>query len=371
MNSQNLSIHFRLPPGDLFRWDLESAPETLPPPPTKSTWVQPFPIPESIFYGSLDKRVPITAVVIYLMAVTALNRANRHRNYAPWKFSQAFTFKWLVIFHNIILAVFSAWTFYGMCSSVKSISPWNAGSTLSAQVVDFLCHIISQDETPSLNTSQGGTFSGNEYFSVRPNSDRLWSNGYAYFFWLFYMSKYYEVFDTFIILAKGKQSSILQTYHHAGVMVCMWAGVKYMSPPGIVGVFFNSAIHTMMYTYFAWTALDLSVSRLVKQTLTTLQIAQFVIGLVSSCSFMFIEYETIVFNHEEPIVAGGTEKVDISSRFREGDFQVQRTPCLRHSSEVFPLLLTSFYLLPLIYLFASFFSRSYLNQPKHAKIHEK
>ena len=75
---------------------------------------------------------------------------------------------------------------------------------------------------------------------------RLWNEGLAFYGWFFYLSKFYEVLDTVIILAKGKKSSTLQTYHHAGAMMCMWAGIRYMSPPIWMFVFVNSGIHALM-----------------------------------------------------------------------------------------------------------------------------
>lgn len=75
---------------------------------------------------------------------------------------------------------------------------------------------------------------------------RIWNEGLAFYGWLFYLSKFYEVVDTMIILAKGKKSSLLQTYHHAGAMLCMWAGIRYMSPPIWMFVLVNSGIHAIM-----------------------------------------------------------------------------------------------------------------------------
>ena len=74
----------------------------------------------------------------------------------------------------------------------------------------------------------------------------MWNEGLAYYGWIFYLSKFYEVLDTFIILAKGKLSSTLQTYHHAGAMLCMWAGMRYMSAPIWQFVLINSFIHSLM-----------------------------------------------------------------------------------------------------------------------------
>ena len=75
---------------------------------------------------------------------------------------------------------------------------------------------------------------------------RLWNEGLGFYGWLFYISKFYEVVDTLIILAKGKNSSMLQTFHHAGAMMCMWAGIRYMSPPIWMFVFINSGLHGLM-----------------------------------------------------------------------------------------------------------------------------
>lgn len=60
------------------------------------------------------------------------------------------------------------------------------------------------------------------------------------------MSKFYEIIDTLIILARGKKSSTLQTYHHAGVIICGWATMRYESPLGFVAVLLNAGIHTLM-----------------------------------------------------------------------------------------------------------------------------
>jgi hypothetical protein len=69
--------------------------------------------------------------------------------------------------------------------------------------------------------------------------------GLALYGWMFYVSKFYEVVDTAIIV-KGKRSSTLQTYHHAGARLGMWSGISYMSPPIWLWVEYNSGIHAMM-----------------------------------------------------------------------------------------------------------------------------
>ncbi|KAI8326036.1 hypothetical protein GQ54DRAFT_323592 [Martensiomyces pterosporus] len=105
----------------------------------------------------------------------------------------------------------------------------------------------------------------------------IWNDMFK-FNYLFYLSKYYELIDTFIILAKGRKATFLQTYHHAGAITTMWVGCYFGSPQLIFYVVENSIIHTLMYTYFALTALGLSPPG--KKYLTHLQIFQFLIGLV-------------------------------------------------------------------------------------------
>ncbi|KAJ2705788.1 hypothetical protein FB645_002169 [Coemansia sp. IMI 203386] len=105
----------------------------------------------------------------------------------------------------------------------------------------------------------------------------IWNNMFK-FNYLFYLSKYYELIDTFIILAKGRKATFLQTYHHAGAITTMWVGCYFGSPQLIFYVVENSIIHTLMYTYFALTAMGYSPPG--KKYLTHLQIFQFLIGLV-------------------------------------------------------------------------------------------
>ncbi|KAJ5893907.1 hypothetical protein N7495_005598 [Penicillium taxi] len=110
---------------------------------------------------------------------------------------------------------------------------------------------------------------------VSTNSKSVWEGGGGYLTWIFYISKFYEVVDTLIILARGKKSSALQTYHHAGVIICGWAVIRYESPLGFLGVVLNAGIYTLMFTI---QSLGISISMGLKRTLTSLQIVQFTGG---------------------------------------------------------------------------------------------
>ncbi|KAJ2345542.1 hypothetical protein GGF43_005193 [Coemansia sp. RSA 2618] len=80
------------------------------------------------------------------------------------------------------------------------------------------------------------------------------------------------------IEAKRQELQLDTTYHHAGAITTMWVGCYFGSPQLIFYVIENSIVHTLMYTYFALTAMGYSPPG--KKYLTHIQIFQFLIGLV-------------------------------------------------------------------------------------------
>ena len=143
---------------------------------------------------------------------------------------------------------------------VLSFSGWRGDYGL-AGVADSLCKIhgprgMGSAATYNETTSAWGMTNRAFHLAadgLGPESTdvgRIWNEGLAFYGWLFYLSKFYEVIDTAIILAKGKKSSFLQTYHHAGAMLSMWAGIRYMSPPIWMFVLVNSGIHAVMVSDF-------------------------------------------------------------------------------------------------------------------------
>lgn len=254
------TVQFSLPDSSIFQFPPSNEPETLPPPTPGSTLsAPPFSISASVYNGALDARVPITIACVYAATVTALNAYNRKYGNKPWKISKTKSFFWFVVAHNVFLAVYSGWTFVGMLRALqKSVANPTGPAGLSG-TVDSLCKVhgisglgnavayngtASQwvSESPSVLLSSAGTPDATDL-------GRLWNEGLAFYGWFFYLSKFYEVLDTAIIIAKGKRSSTLQTYHHAGAMMCMWSGIRYMSPPIWMFVFVNSGIHALMVLY--------------------------------------------------------------------------------------------------------------------------
>lgn len=250
-----INVMGTMPESRLFSFPPKTVPSPLAPLPTEATLLRPFNIPEPLYQSALDARVPVVIAALYAVTVKALNVYNHSRNKKPWAISRTRAFRVFVIIHNIFLAVYSAWTFIGMGSAMVRAVQSPFGPDGLAGTADSLCRLHG---APGLgnsvyyNEATGGWESLATDAAIEnglpslTQTGRIWNEGLAYYGWLFYLSKFYEVLDTAIILAKGKPSSTLQTYHHAGAMICMWAGMRYMAIPIWVFVVYNSFIHTLM-----------------------------------------------------------------------------------------------------------------------------
>ncbi|KAL3424778.1 gns1 sur4 family protein [Phlyctema vagabunda] len=419
------SVHAQLPSSSLFTFPPSNDPQTLPPPPAGSTLsAPPFSIPAPLYNQLLDVKVPITIACVYAVTVTILNAYNKSTGNKPWAISKTRIFFWFVVAHNVFLAVYSGWTFVGMLQALqRSLASPNAPAGL-AGTVDSLCKIHG---TAGLGNAIAYNATLNGWVSESPSeillSDagtpfdtdlgRLWNEGLAFFGWFFYLSKFYEVLDTLIILAKGKKSSTLQTYHHAGAMMCMWAGIRFMSPPIWMFVFVNSGIHALMYTYYTLTAFSVPIPNALKRSLTTMQIIQFLVGASYAALHSFVSYR-IPVQVPTGVVEAATSAVSsvaavassagVGSLVKKFLFRAageeglaenvegvypadqvahhgavheeishaqqyrtvyQTVPCIDTSGQTFAIWLNVFYLTPLTWLFVRFFIRSYIRRTGH------
>ncbi|ERS99076.1 hypothetical protein HMPREF1624_04271 [Sporothrix schenckii ATCC 58251] len=372
----------KLPKLSYFRLPPSSEPAFLPlPQPGSLAYNPPFQISDSLYAAALDIRVPLTIAAVYAVTAKLLNKYNKSTNRRPWAISQTKAFFAFVVAHNIFLAVYSAWTWIGMVNMLRRTlaNPFaNTGDPSTsgwAATVDSICRMsgapglgngLVYHEASGIWLTQSSPVSPE--FALTPDRNqpgRMWNEGLAFYGWLFYLSKFYEVLDTFIILAKGKYSSTLQTYHHAGAMMCMWAGMRYMSAPIWMFVFMNSFIHTLMYSYFTFTAFSVRVPTKVKRSLTSAQITQFLVGASVAMSHSFIGYTvpaTQAPGHDSDIVASPNSAANSTSPLagRAAPTPLKAISCIATSSETFAIWLNVLYLAPLTYLFVKFFVTSYL-----------
>jgi hypothetical protein len=109
----------------------------------------------------------------------------------------------------------------------------------------------------------------------------------------FYLSKYYEFIDTFILYLHGKNPLFLQKFHHIGAVICWHLCYVYKVDSIWIPTFVNSFIHTIMYSYYLGCLLKINKVRFIKQYLTSLQLIQLTIPNYFSLYYYYPPAETI------------------------------------------------------------------------------
>ncbi len=160
----------------------------------------------------------------------------------------------LSIIHNGILVIFSAWTF-------MSISK-----------------ILYND---------GIVFQSNYYFQNQHFDNII--------FW-FYISKYYEFVDTFLLYLNGKSPIFLQKYHHVGAVICWHLMYVYKVEGIMIATILNAFVHTIMYSYYLGCLLKIKQVRFIKRYITALQLGQLIPQ--PSCLYLYSDdphYNILLF----------------------------------------------------------------------------
>ncbi|KAL8975146.1 MAG: hypothetical protein Q9197_000632 [Variospora fuerteventurae] len=431
-SSHTPSVYPTLPPLSLLDiFPPPSEPHVLPPPVHDTSFVKPFNISSEVYNNALHVSVPITFALLYVLLAAYLNKRNRERDNKPWAFSKTSVFYLLVFLHNSFLTLYSAWTFLGMANAIRHTWPGWEGEHKLARAADALCKLHGPRGYGSAATfnraNNAWSFTDrvmklDQGLPDTTDVGRLWNEGLAFYGWLFYLSKFYEIVDTFIILAKGKNTAFFQTYHHAGAMFCVWSGIRYMSPPIWMFVTVNSAIHTLMYAYYALSSLGIQVLPNLKALITTPQIVQIIFGATYAIAHLFIAYDIPVetpylFVHNlssalptaassvSSAIASATASADIGSWLKKAalraageeglaenvrnsqgrafgidavhsaeveraqeetlyKLQYRTVNCLDTPGQTFAILLNFFYLVPLTVMFVNFFIRTYLKKSR-------
>ena len=153
----------------------------------------------------------------------------------------------LSIIHNGLLVAFSAWT----CWSLSEIL-----------------------------YSDGIVLQPNYYFQ-NPKFDTI--------IYYFYLSKYYEFFDTFILYLNGKTPILLQKYHHIGAVIVWHLCYVYKTDAIWIPSIANSFVHTIMYAYYLGTLLKINQLRIIRPYLTQLQLVQQIGSMILGNLYINIE----------------------------------------------------------------------------------
>lgn len=97
-------------------------------------------------------------------------------------------------------------------------------------------------------------------------------------YWFFSLSKAPELIDTLFIVLRKRRLIKLHWIHHILTLVYSWFVFGDVPSTARWMVNMNLFVHTLMYGYYAWTAMGHKLPRQVNITLTTLQIVQMMFG---------------------------------------------------------------------------------------------
>lgn len=108
-------------------------------------------------------------------------------------------------------------------------------------------------------------------------------SGLEYWIYVFYLSKFWELFDTFLLVLRGRPVTLLHIWHHSSVMLEVRGWLEYSMTIGVYGMAFNTFVHVIMYAYYA--AAVLRIPFPLKRAITATQIVQFLTGFASLIPF--------------------------------------------------------------------------------------
>lgn len=126
---------------------------------------------------------------------------------------------------------------------------------------------------------QGGLKTGfvcNSLMSVGGPEDNGYAGLLAHLFWVFYIQKFWEFFDTwFFILRKSfRQVTFLHFFHHSSINIVVGLILPFEHNGDMyLPILLNATVHVLMYSHYAVAALGFSTPW--KPYLTSMQLMQF------------------------------------------------------------------------------------------------
>ena len=120
-------------------------------------------------------------------------------------------------------------------------------------------------------------------------------------FWsyIFYVTKFYELLDTFFLILRGNSLQSLHVIHHGIVPFLFWMYLLQEFTGQWVQVTLNCAVHVVMYHYFGTMTLQPGRKLWWRKYITVMQIVQFVIDMVGTLPWLVIP-ECIARVDEKP-----------------------------------------------------------------------
>lgn len=104
-------------------------------------------------------------------------------------------------------------------------------------------------------------------------------------YYIFYLSKFYEFIDTYILILRKKPVSFLHSFHHFITAYVCWLALYNHIAIGWVTIMLNGTVHVFMYYYYL--AVSFNSDLWWKKYLTTMQITQFAVDVLAGIPFFY------------------------------------------------------------------------------------
>ncbi|KAB8208128.1 GNS1/SUR4 family-domain-containing protein [Aspergillus parasiticus] len=310
-----MSVHFGFPPSSLFILDQAQIKPTIP-----TRQLEKFGISSAFYSVTLYPEFPLIAILLYTTVVLFLNGINRRRHGKPWAINHTRWFGHAVIVHDVFLALYSAWMFFRVIRKFKTAWPKRHDTFYTVLVANLFC--------------RGG--------QILPHQ---------------------ETFQEFVF------ASLLQIYHHAGVILVAWASIRFEYPPALMLFSLNAGVHALMYTYFALVSIHVAVPRSAKAAMTSIQIVQFFIVLIVCPRYLFVYYDVPVDYIRCTEYRKMGDSLDAPASRDAGlngqsYCNIRTVSCMNKSSHTSVAWLEIFFILSLTWMFLQLFRSTYLQAGK-------
>jgi hypothetical protein len=173
--------------------------------------------------------------------------------------------KYFLLINNVLMALYSAWVTVAVAATVRA------------------------------NLSEGERTAAQLFC----DPERKLLSGLDMQMYIFYLSKYWEWWDTYALVLKGKgvwppanPQFFLHIFHHTTTATVGWLAWRQELSVAWLGPLTNGFVHTLMYAYYALVTLFPSMSRF-GLYITPVQLLQFVICIVA---MLYEAFDSLVFS---------------------------------------------------------------------------
>jgi len=119
------------------------------------------------------------------------------------------------------------------------------------------------------------------------SNNRQMEGNLYFWYYVFFLSKFYEFIDTFILIVRQKDISFLHCFHHFITAFLCWNALYWEIAVQWIVIILNASVHVFMYYYYLAQTLDQDVWW--KKYLTTAQIIQFLIDISLTAPWFYLK----------------------------------------------------------------------------------